>query len=71
MVRRNVPHWVFAFGRDGHYVLVHDPAAVRGEDGKTAAPETYAVPAVEFDRMTRFGRDDLRASIVIRKGHYQ
>jgi ribosomal protein S18 acetylase RimI-like enzyme len=71
MVRRNVPHWVFAFGREGRYVLVHDPAAARDEDGNAAAAETYAVPAAEFDRMTRFGRDDLRVAILIRKGHLQ
>src|SRR5262249_35951328 len=71
MVRRNVPHWVFAFGRDGRYVLVHDPAAVRDENGKAVAPETYAIPSSEFHRMTRYGRDDLRAAIVIRKGRLQ
>ncbi|HKG00191.1 MAG TPA: ribosomal protein S18-alanine N-acetyltransferase [Xanthobacteraceae bacterium] len=71
MVRRNVPHWVFAFGREGHYVLVHDPAAMRDEHGNSTAPETYAVPASEFDRMTRFGPDDLRAAILIRKGRFQ
>jgi ribosomal-protein-alanine acetyltransferase len=71
MMRRNVPHWVFAFGREGRYVLVHDPAAVRDEDGNATSAETYAVPSSEFDRMTRFGRDDLRAAIVIRKGRVQ
>jgi hypothetical protein len=71
MVRRNVPHWVFAFAREGHYVLVHDPAALRDEDGNATSAETYAVPAAEFDRMTRFGRDHLRAAIAIRKGHHQ
>jgi ribosomal protein S18 acetylase RimI-like enzyme len=71
MVRRNVPHWVFAFGRDGRHVLVHDPAAVRDETGKAVSAETYAIPSSEFDRMTRYGRDDLRAAIVIRKGRLQ
>jgi hypothetical protein len=71
MVRRNVPHWVFVFGRDGRYMLVHDPAAARDKDGHATAAETYAVPSSEFDRMTRFGRDDLRAAILIRKGRFQ
>jgi hypothetical protein len=71
MIRRNVPHWVFAFGREGRYVLVHDPAAVRDENGKAAAAETYAIPSSEFDRMTRYGGEDLRATIVIRKGRLQ
>lgn len=68
MVRRNVPHWVFAFGREGRYILVHDPAARRDEHGNADAAETYAVPTHEFARMSRFGKEDLRAAVVIRKG---
>lgn len=69
MVRRNVPHWVFAFGRQGNHILVHDPAAARDVSGNAKAAETYAFSPSEFDRMTRFGRDRLRAAILIRKGH--
>src|SRR5437763_3085157 len=68
MVRRAVPHWVFAFGHEGHYILVHDPAALRDDHGNAASAETYAVPSATFARMTRFGRDNLRAAILIRKG---
>jgi hypothetical protein len=68
MIPRGQPHWVFAFGREGRYVLVHDPAALRQPDGQAAEPETYAVPTPVFARMTRFGRDHLSAAILIRKG---
>jgi len=71
MVRRKVPHWVFAFGREADHILVHDPAATRDEDGRALRPETYSVPWDAFERMTRVGRDDLRAAIVIRKGPVQ
>jgi ribosomal protein S18 acetylase RimI-like enzyme len=71
MVRRNVPHWIFAFGRHGHWILAHDPAATRDEHGHAKVAETYAIPSSEFDRMTRFGRDGLRAAILIRKGRFQ
>ncbi|HWF94627.1 MAG TPA: peptidase C39 family protein [Xanthobacteraceae bacterium] len=67
-VGRGQPHWVFAFGRDGRHILLHDPAANRDEHGKAIAPETYAVPWAAFERMTRLGRDRLSAAIVIRKG---
>jgi ribosomal protein S18 acetylase RimI-like enzyme len=67
MLRRNVPHWIFAFGREGRHVLVHDPAARTNEHGEVPA-ETYSVPPSEFERMTRVGKDDLRATILIRKG---
>jgi ribosomal protein S18 acetylase RimI-like enzyme len=68
MVPRGRPHWVFAFGRDGQQIFMHDPAAVRDEQGVARAPETYAVPWTAFEPMTRLGRDRLSAMIVIRKG---
>jgi ribosomal protein S18 acetylase RimI-like enzyme len=68
MVRKGVPHWVFAFGHEAGYILLHDPFARQNEHGQPSGPETYAVPAVEFERMTRFGRKNLRAAVLIRKG---
>ncbi len=68
MVPRGKPHWIFAFGRDGRHVLMHDPAAVRDDQGMAVAAETYAVPWSAFERMTRVGRDRLSAAIVLRKG---
>ena len=66
--RRRIPHWVFAFGHEERYVLVHDPAALRDDQDIAIAAETYAVPWAEFERMTRFGPDHLRAALVIRRG---
>jgi hypothetical protein len=68
MVPRGRPHWIFAFGRDGRHVLMHDPAAVRDDQGMARAPETYAVPWTAFEPMIRLGRERLSAMIVIRKG---
>ena len=68
MVARGKPHWIFAFGRDGRHVLMHDPAAIRDDQGMAAAAETYAVPWTAFERVTRLGRERLSAAIVIRKG---
>ena len=68
MVPRGKPHWIFAFGRDGRHVLMHDPAAIRDDQGMAAAAETYAVPWTAFERVTRLGREQLSAAIVIRKG---
>jgi hypothetical protein len=73
---RGKPHWIFAFGRDGPHILMHDPAAIRDEQGMAAAAETYAVPWTAFARMTRLGMgsgtglgsEALSAAIVIRKG---
>lgn len=69
MLRRRVPHWVFAFGHEERRILLHDPAAPRDEHGNAAGPETYAVPLTEYARMSHFG--DLSATILIRKGSDQ
>ncbi len=68
MLPRGKPHWIFAFGRDGRHILMHDPAAVRDDQGMARAPETYAVPWTAFERLTRVGGDRLSAAIVVRKG---
>jgi ribosomal protein S18 acetylase RimI-like enzyme len=68
MVPRGKPHWIFAFGRDGRRVLMHDPAALRDDQGMAAAAETYAVPWTAFERVIHVGRERLSAAIVIRKG---
>ena len=68
MVSRGRPHWIFAFGRDGRHVLMHDPAAVRDDQGAARAPETYAVPWPAFERLIHVGGNRLSAAIVIRKG---
>jgi ribosomal protein S18 acetylase RimI-like enzyme len=67
-LRRGTPHWVFVFGHEGRYVLVHDPAAKRDGHGNAVSAETYAVPWTVFERLTRCGRDKMQAAIVIRKG---
>jgi ribosomal protein S18 acetylase RimI-like enzyme len=68
MVPRGRPHWIFAFGRHGRHVLMHDPAAVRDDQGMAGAAETYAIPWSAFERVTHLGRERLSAAIVIRKG---
>jgi ribosomal protein S18 acetylase RimI-like enzyme len=68
MVPRGKPHWIFAFGRHGRHVLMHDPAAVRDDRGMAVGAETYAVPWSAFERVTHLGRERLSAAIVIRKG---
>jgi len=68
LVPRGKPHWIFAFGRDGRHILVHDPAAVRNDQGMAVAAETYAVPWTAFERVIHLGRERLSAAIVIRKG---
>jgi ribosomal protein S18 acetylase RimI-like enzyme len=68
MLRRRVPHWVFAYGQAGGAILIHDPAAELDETGNARSAESFAIPLPAFARMSRYGREDLRAAILIRKG---
>ncbi len=68
MIPRGMPHWIFAFGRNGRHVLMHDPAALRDDQGMAAAAESYAMPWTAFERVIHVGRERLSAAIVIRKG---
>jgi ribosomal protein S18 acetylase RimI-like enzyme len=68
MVRRRIPHWVFAFGRQGANILLHDPAARRDSQGRALAPETFSVPWTKLDNMMRLNRENVRAAVLVRKG---
>ncbi len=68
MIRRGIPHWVFAFGHEGRYVHLHDPAARRDDQGTMLAAETYTVPWTKFERMMRLDGENLRAAVLVRKG---
>jgi ribosomal protein S18 acetylase RimI-like enzyme len=68
MFRKKAPHWVLAHGHDGRHIFIHDPW-VEDEDFETPAAATnLPIPALEFERMARYGRDQLRAPILVRKG---
>jgi ribosomal protein S18 acetylase RimI-like enzyme len=68
LFRRRESHWVFVFGSEGGNALLHDPAALRDDEGRALAPKTYAIPWSKFDRMMRLDRDNLRAAVLVRKG---
>jgi hypothetical protein len=71
LARGRVPHWVFVYGHTDRRVLLHDPEAERDETGRPKPSGGWAVPAALFERMSRTGPDDLRATLLIRKGQQQ
>ncbi len=71
MLRRNVPHWVFAYGHSGRFVLIHDPAAEIEQSGHARPAHSLAIPTAAFARISRYGAENLRAAVVIRKGFTQ
>jgi ribosomal protein S18 acetylase RimI-like enzyme len=67
MFRKKAPHWVLAHGHDERHIFIHDPW-VEDEDFETPAAATnLPIPLAEFERMARYGRDQLRATILVRK----
>jgi ribosomal protein S18 acetylase RimI-like enzyme len=68
MFAQKVPHWVLVHGHDARHVFVHDPF-VDTEDLETRdSAANLPIPIAEFDRMARYGKDGLRAAVIIRKG---
>jgi ribosomal protein S18 acetylase RimI-like enzyme len=67
MFGKKVPHWVLVHGDDGSHMLVHDPW-VEDEVGETRADAAnLPVPYDQFERMSRFGKANLRAAVVFKK----
>ncbi len=65
MFGKKVPHWVLAHGDDGRHIMIHDPW-VEEERGETVADAAnLPVPYAIFDRISRFGRDGLRAAVFL------
>lgn len=65
MFGEKTPHWVLAHSDDGCHIMIHDPW-VAADEGETIAdsanlPLNYDI----FDQMARFGKDSLRAAVVL------
>ncbi len=65
MFGKKVPHWVLAHGDDGRHIMIHDPW-VEEESGETVADAAnLPVPYAVFERISRFGRTNLRAAVFL------
>lgn len=65
MFGKKVPHWVLAHGDDGRHIMIHDPW-VEEERGETVADAAnLPVPYAVFERISRFGRTNLRAAVFL------
>jgi len=68
MFRKKVPHWVLAYAHDGHNIFIHDPWVEDEDFENQTAAANLPIPIAEFDRMTRYGRQNLRAAVLVHKG---
>lgn len=66
MFGKKVPHWVLAHGDDGRHIILHDPWVEDKIEETAADAANLPVPYHIFDRITRFGRSNLRAAVVLK-----
>lgn len=67
MFRRKEPHWVLVHGADDRHLVIHDPwLEYEGFESATDSAN-IPVPDAAFERMARWGRDGVRAQVLLRK----
>ena len=67
MFHEKFPHWLLAYAGDDRHVFVNDPYVEAAEEETLVSAANLPIPTGEFQRMARFGTDNLRAAIVVRK----
>ncbi len=67
MFGKKVPHWVLAIGDDGSHILMHDPWIEDERRETISDAANVPVPYDIFMQMAQFGRDGLRAAIILGK----
>jgi ribosomal protein S18 acetylase RimI-like enzyme len=67
MFGKKVPHWVLAIGDDGDHILIHDPWVEDEREETISDAANIPVPYDIFMTMAQFGRDGLRAAIILGK----
>ncbi len=65
MFGKKVPHWILVHGDDQQHLLIHDPW-VEDKIGETLADAAnLPVPYEQFERMSKFGKQNLRAAVIL------
>lgn len=63
--RNKAPHWVVVTAHDPHFIYLHDPDVDTEQHASEADNFYVPVPKTEFLAMSRFGRSQLRAVVII------
>ena len=66
MFGKKVPHWVLVHGDDGRHLILHDPWVEEKTSETASDAANLPVPYDIFDRITRFGRSNLRAAVILK-----
>jgi ribosomal protein S18 acetylase RimI-like enzyme len=65
MYRTRVPHWIVVYGHDRDYIFAHDPFVDIDEFEAPMDKAALAIPLEEFEVITAYGSDRLRATILV------
>jgi ribosomal protein S18 acetylase RimI-like enzyme len=65
MYHTRVPHWIVAYDHDSDYIFAHDPFVDVEEFEAPMDKAALAIPLEEFDVITAYGSDRLRATILV------
>jgi hypothetical protein len=71
MFHAKFPHWLLAYAGDQRHVFVNDPYVEAAEEESPVSATNLPIPTDEFQRMARYGKGNVRAAIVVRKGSYR
>lgn len=67
MFGKKIPHWILVVGDDGRHFIIHDPWVEDVELESHVDAANLPIPYAEFERMAQYGRDGLRAAVVLRR----
>jgi ribosomal protein S18 acetylase RimI-like enzyme len=65
MYRTRVPHWIVVYDHDADYIFAHDPFVDVDEFEAPMDKAALAIPLEEFEVITAYGSDRLRATILV------
>jgi ribosomal protein S18 acetylase RimI-like enzyme len=66
MFGKKVPHWVLVVGDDGRHLFIHDPWVEDRSRETHNDAANLPIPYADFEHMARWGREPLRAAVVLR-----
>ena len=65
----HAPHWVVVTAYDDHFVYIHDPDQDEVDDHQGVVSRVHIpIPADQFLKISRWGRDRLAAAVVVYEG---
>ncbi len=65
LYHQKTPHWLVILGADGQFVYAHDPWVSTGDFASRADQANLPLPRADFDRMARYGRQQLQAALIL------